>query len=66
MSTECNIKIVKHAAAEIGGGVHPDEIAASFAEDLVFEIQGDDGVCLGSVARPGARRWPTSCAISAP
>ncbi len=28
----------------MGGGRDPTEIAAPFAEDLVFEIQGDDGV----------------------
>ena len=44
MSRERNIKIANTLLQQIGGGVHPDEIAASFAEDLVFEIQGDDGV----------------------
>ena len=44
MSRERNIKIANTLLQGIGSGVHPDEIAAPFAEDLMFEIQGDDGV----------------------
>ena len=44
MSRKRNIKIANTLLQGIGSGVDPDEITASFAEDLVFEIQGDDGV----------------------
>ncbi len=43
MSIENNIAIAKTLLEGIGGGHDPDEIAQPFAEDLVFEIQGDDG-----------------------
>ncbi len=43
MSIENNITIAKTLLEGIGGGHNPDEIAKPFAEDLVFEIQGDDG-----------------------
>ena len=43
MIRERNIEIANTLLEGIGTGRDPDEIAASFAEDLVFEIQGDDG-----------------------
>ena len=44
MSRKRNIKIANTLLQGLGSGVDPDEITASFAEDRVFEIQGDDGV----------------------
>ena len=44
MSRERNIEIANTLLEGIGSGFDPGEIAASFAEDLVFEIQGEDGV----------------------
>ncbi len=44
MSTEQNIEIAKALLEGMGTGRDPYEIAALFAEDLVFEIQGDVGV----------------------
>jgi ketosteroid isomerase-like protein len=44
MSQQQNIAIAQALLEGIGGGKDPAEIAAPFAEDLVFEIQGDDGV----------------------
>ncbi len=44
MSVEQNIEIAKNLLEGIGTGRDPAEIAAAFAEDLRFEIQGDDGV----------------------
>ena len=44
MSRERNIEIATTLLQGIGSGRAPGEIAASFAENLVFEIQGDDGV----------------------
>ena len=44
MSIERNIEIAKALLKGIGEGSDPDGIAALFAEDLVYEIQGDDGV----------------------
>jgi hypothetical protein len=43
MSRQRNIAIAKTLLAGIGGGRDPAEIAALFADDLIFEIQGDDG-----------------------
>lgn len=39
-----NIEIARALLEGIGSGREPIEIAAPFAEDLSFEIQGDDGV----------------------
>ena len=39
-----NIAIARRFLEGIGGGGDPTEIAALFGADLVFEIQGDDGV----------------------
>ena len=39
-----NIAIAQQLLEGLGGGRAPDEIAAPFSPDLVFEIQGDDGV----------------------
>jgi hypothetical protein len=44
MSQQQNIAIAQTLLAGIGGGRDPAEIAAVFADDLLFEIQGDDGV----------------------
>jgi ketosteroid isomerase-like protein len=44
MSREKNVAIAQKFLALVGGGKDPDEIAALCAEDLRFEIQGDDGV----------------------
>ena len=44
MSRERNIEIATTLLQGIGSGRDPGEIARSFAEDLAFEIQGDDGV----------------------
>ena len=44
MNRERNIELAKTLLEGIGSGRDPDEIAAPFAENLVFEIQGDDGV----------------------
>jgi len=44
MSRQSNIAVAQKFLAGIGGGTDPDEIAAVFADDLQFEIQGDDGV----------------------
>jgi ketosteroid isomerase-like protein len=44
MSHQRNIAIAQKLLEGIGGGQDPAEIAARFDADLVFEIQGDDGV----------------------
>ena len=44
MSRERNIEIAGTLLEGLGTGRDPDVIAAAFAEDLVFEVQGDDGV----------------------
>jgi ketosteroid isomerase-like protein len=44
MSHQKNTAIAQEFLEGIGGGGDPDEIATLFAADLVFEIQGDDGV----------------------
>lgn len=44
MSQQRNIAIARTLLAGIGEGRDPVEIAAPFAADVVFEIQGDDGV----------------------
>ena len=44
MSHQQNTAIAQKFLEGIGGGRDPDEIAALFDTDLVFEIQGDDGV----------------------
>ena len=44
MSEQQNIAIAKKLLEGIAGGQDPNAIAASFDIDLVFEIQGDDGV----------------------
>jgi ketosteroid isomerase-like protein len=44
MSHDKNIAIARQLLAGIGGGQAPDTLAALFAKDLRFEIQGDDGV----------------------
>ena len=41
MSRQQNIEIARTLLEGIGQGRDPDDIAAPFAEDLVFEIQGD-------------------------
>jgi ketosteroid isomerase-like protein len=44
MSYQQNIAMAQKLLERIGSGRDPDEIAALFDTDLVFEIQGDDGV----------------------
>jgi ketosteroid isomerase-like protein len=44
MSYQTNIAIAQRFLEAIGSGQDPSEIAALFDADLVFEIQGDDGV----------------------
>src|SRR6266404_4892205 len=44
MSHDKNIAIAQQLLAGIGGGRPPETLAAMFAEDLRFEIQGDEGV----------------------
>ena len=44
MSHQQNIAIAQKLLERIGSSQDPDEIAALFDADLVFEIQGDDGV----------------------
>jgi ketosteroid isomerase-like protein len=44
MSHQQNIAVAQRLLEGIGGGQDPAEIAALFHDDLVFEIQGDDGV----------------------
>ena len=44
MSQPQNIAIAQQLLEGLGGGRAPDEIAAPFSPDLVFEIQGDEGV----------------------
>src|SRR5271163_3021412 len=44
MSHPRNITIAQKLLEGIGSGQNPAEIAALFDADLVFEIQGDDGV----------------------
>lgn len=44
MSAQQNIQIAQTLLEGISSGRDPAEIAALFASDLTFEIQGDDGV----------------------
>ena len=44
MSQDKNIAIAQQLLTSIGEGRSPDTLAALFAEDLRFEIQGDEGV----------------------
>jgi hypothetical protein len=44
MSAEQNIEIAQKLLEGLGSGREPAEIALPFASNLVFEIQGDDGV----------------------
>jgi ketosteroid isomerase-like protein len=44
MSQDKNIAIARQLLAGIGEGQAPETLAAMFAEDLRFEIQGDEGV----------------------
>lgn len=44
MSLDNNIAIAQQLLAGIGEGSAPETLAAMFAEDLRFEIQGDNGV----------------------
>ena len=43
MSEQQNIAIAKKLLEGIAGGQDPDAVAALFNNNLVFEIQGDDG-----------------------
>ncbi len=55
MGHQKNIAIAQKLLEGIGSGRHPDEIAALFDTDLVFEIQGDDGVLPWIGHRTGRR-----------
>jgi ketosteroid isomerase-like protein len=44
MTQANNIIVAQQLLSGIGEGKAPDALAAMFAEDLRFEIQGDDGV----------------------
>ena len=55
MSQQQNIVIAQKLLEGIGNGQDPHEIAALFDADLVFEIQGDDGV-LPWIGRRNGRR----------
>ena len=55
MSRQQNTAIAQKLLEGIGGGQDPAEIAALFGADLVFEIQGDDGV-LPWIGRKTGRR----------
>ena len=44
MSNDKNIAIAQQLLAGIGEGRHPNILAIMFAEDLRFEVQGDEGV----------------------
>jgi ketosteroid isomerase-like protein len=44
MTQANNIIVAQQLLSGIGDGIAPDTLAAMFAEDLRFEIQGDDGV----------------------
>jgi uncharacterized protein len=44
MSYQQNIAIAQKLLEGIGGGIDPSEIATLFDANLIFEIQGDDGV----------------------
>jgi ketosteroid isomerase-like protein len=44
MTQDNNIIIAQQLLSGIGEGKAPDTLAAMFAKDLSFEIQGDDGV----------------------
>jgi ketosteroid isomerase-like protein len=44
MSHQRNVAIAQKLLEGMGSGRDPSEIAAAFDADLVFEIQGDDGV----------------------
>lgn len=44
MTTARNIEIANTLLEGIGTGRDPEEIAAACAKDLIFEVQGDDGV----------------------
>jgi ketosteroid isomerase-like protein len=55
MSHQQNTAIAQKLLAGIGSGQDPAKIAALFDADLVFEIQGDDGV-LPWIGRKTGRR----------
>jgi len=44
MTMQHNIAIAQTLLDDIAAGRDPVEIAAPFAEDLSFEVQGDEGV----------------------
>ena len=69
MSHQQNIAIARKLLKGIGGGQDPNEIAALFNADLIFEIQGDDGVlpwigrragrqAVADFIRTGSRNFP--------
>ena len=55
MSRQQNIGVAQKLLEGIGSGRDPAEIAALFDADVIFEIQGDDGV-LPWIGRKTGRR----------
>jgi ketosteroid isomerase-like protein len=55
MSRDQNVAIAQKLLNGIAGGHDPSEIAALFDDDLLFEIQGDEGV-LPWIGRKTGRR----------
>ena len=58
MSRQQNIGVAQKLLEGIGSGRDPAEIAALFDADLVFEIQGDDGVLPWIGRRTGRQAEP--------
>jgi hypothetical protein len=44
MSSAQNIAVARQLLAGIGESLDPDRLGEMFSDDLLFEIQGDDGV----------------------
>ena len=63
---EQNIEIARALLDGIAGGRDPAQIAAGFAENLSFEIQGDNGVLsLRPVKTPAAPEPAAICNVPA-
>jgi hypothetical protein len=65
MSQDKNIAIAQQLLAGIAESRPPETLSAMFAEDLRFEIQGDDGVLPWIDTKSGVRPPQTSFATSA-
>ncbi len=55
MSQVQNISLAREFLAALHEGRHPDDIAAMFADDALFEIPGDDGILPWIGHRSGRR-----------